>query len=280
MPEGDTIFRAARTLQRALAGQPIERFESVFPKLNRIDEDAPIAGRTIDKVEARGKHVLMHLSGGLCLRTHMRMAGSWHIYRAGETWQRPRHQMRIALETPAFQAVAFMVHEAEWLTERSLARSVVAKLGPDLLADFDAADALGRIRARPNEPICDVILNQRVLAGIGNVYKSELLFLVGIHPLIRAGDVPDASLRQLLALAQQHLRANVREGAGDGIVTYRGLRRTTGRSDPGERLWVYGRAGAPCRRCGTPIESTAIGRDVRRTYHCPYCQRALVTHAS
>jgi endonuclease-8 len=281
MPEGDTIFRAARTLNKALGGKIITRFESVFPKLNRVDEDHPIAGRTLTAVEARGKHLLMHVSGGLSLRTHMRMSGSWHIYRQGEAWQRARSSMRILLETADFQAVAFLVNEAEWIEERDLARSKVARLGPDVLdEEFDVDAAVRSMQAHPADPIADVLLDQRALAGIGNVYKSELLFLAKVHPLTTTGVLEREVLRELALLAQAHLRANVHESAPGAITTYRGLRRTTGRSDPSERLWVYGRGDQPCRRCGTPIVSTSIGRHVRKTYHCPNCQRLPMSAVS
>lgn len=274
MPEGDTIFRAARALHAALAGKTITRFESVFPALNRVNEDTPIVGRTLLSVQARGKHLLMGLSEGLYLRTHMRMSGSWHIYRPGRPWQRPRSELRILLETADFVAVAFLVHEAEWVREDDLARNKVARLGPDILApNFDLEAAVRNMRERPTEPICDVLLDQRVLAGIGNVYKSELLFLAGVPPLAKVETVDPAALLEIARLAMQHLRANVHEHAASGITTYHGLRRTTGRSHPGERLWVYGRAKQPCRRCGTPIESSAIGKHVRKTFHCPRCQR-------
>ncbi|HKU37354.1 MAG TPA: DNA-formamidopyrimidine glycosylase family protein [Polyangiales bacterium] len=273
MPEGDTIFRAARALHKALAGKTVTRFESVFPKLDRVDQDEPIAGRTLLGVEARGKHLLMHLSGGLSLRTHMRMSGSWHIYRPGEAWQRPRAQLRILLETADFVAVAFLVHEAEWLREADMPRSRIAQLGPDLLSgDFDLETAVSRMQARGGEPICDVLLDQRALAGIGNVYKSEVLFLAGVHPQQPVRELSGDQLRELAALAQRLLRQNVHEDAPSSITTYRGLRRTTRRADPGERLWVYGRAGKPCRRCGSAIIGTAAGKHVRKTYHCPRCQ--------
>src|SRR5688572_32868083 len=123
MPEGDSIFRAARTLQRALAGRTVTRFESVFPRLTRIDHDTPIRGRSVERVEARGKHLLMWFSGGLVLRTHMRMHGSWHIYRRGEPWQRPRHDMRIVIRTDQFDAVAFNVPIAELETPTALERA-------------------------------------------------------------------------------------------------------------------------------------------------------------
>src|SRR5918992_4664013 len=114
MPEGDTIFRAARTLDRALAGRVVTRFESVFPHLARVDGNRPIRGRIIERVTSRGKHLLMWFSGDLVLRTHMRMNGSWHIYRPGERWQRPRHDMRIVVATDSFEAVAFTVPVAEF----------------------------------------------------------------------------------------------------------------------------------------------------------------------
>jgi endonuclease VIII len=273
MPEGDTIHRAARTLGKALAGKQVTRFESVFPKLNRIDEDDPIAGRMVRAVESRGKHLLIHLSGGIALRTHMAMSGSWHIYRAGESWQRPAAQMRIAIQTADFQAIAFEVHDAEWLGERDLERGVLARLGPDVLApDFDPAAAVARLRASGDRAILDALLDQRVLSGLGNVYKSELLFLARAHPLRPVASLSDDTLLQLARLAQQHLRANASERASAGIVTYRGLRRTTGRSDPAERLWVYSRGGMPCRRCGTPIASARMGVHARITYLCPTCQ--------
>jgi endonuclease VIII len=273
MPEGDTIFRAARALDKVLAGHRITRFESVFPHLNRVHEDAPITGRSVTRVQARGKHLLLHVSDGLALRTHMRMSGSWHIYRTGEAWQRPAHQMRILLATADFQAVAFQVHDAEWLSERALARSAIAALGPDVLGSaFDAAKALARMRSWPEQPICDVLLDQHVLAGVGNVYKSELLFLAGVDPRTPVRALADSKLGELMQLAQRHLRDNVRDGAEGGIVTYRGLRRTTGRADPSARLWVYGRGGQPCRRCGTAILRVPMGRHARSTYFCPACQ--------
>jgi endonuclease-8 len=283
MPEGDTIFRAARTLHKALGGKQVTRFESVFPKLNRVDEDHPIAGRTVESVEARGKHLLMNLSGGLTLRTHMRMSGSWHIYRPGEAWQRARSSSRIVLETADFVAVAFTVNEAEWIEAKDLARSKLARLGPDVLGEeFDPAAAVSSMQLHPDDPICDVLLDQRALAGIGNVYKSELLFLAKVHPLTPTGALAPEVLRELAELARVHLLANVQPAAAGAITTYRGMRRTTGRSDPSERLWVYGRSNQPCRRCGTPISSNKIGRHVRTTFHCPNCQRLpalVVRHA-
>jgi endonuclease-8 len=276
MPEGDTIFRAARTLHRALAGQAVTRFETVLVHLARVADDRPIVGRTVEGVAAAGKHLLITFSGDLVLRTHMRMNGSWHIYRPGERWQRPVREMRILVGAADWDAVAFNVYVAEFVAATALSRHrPVATLGPDLLGDtFDPDAALARVRARGAEPIADVLLNQRVVAGIGNVYKSEVLFLARLHPDTPAARIDDARVKDLLALARTLLLANTTDRAGAGIVTYRGLRRTTGRMNPADRLWVYRRGGQPCRRCGTPISRRKSGDDARVTYWCPDCQRA------
>jgi endonuclease-8 len=274
MPEGDTIFRAARTLDRALRGTAVTRFESVLPALTRVDDDRPIAGRTIESVRAAGKHLLVAFSGGLTLRTHMRMNGSWHIYRPGEPWRLPRSAMRLAIETASFVAVAFKVPVAEFLDDRAAARREdLAAMGPDLLAEgFDAGEVIRRIRARPDAEIAQALLNQRIVAGAGNIYKSETLFVAGVNPFTRVSRVSDEDLARILATARRLMQLNVREGAPGGIVTVPGLRRTTGRADPSERLWVYGRSGRPCRRCGTAIERRKQGPDARSTYWCPGCQ--------
>jgi endonuclease-8 len=273
MPEGDTIFRAARTLNRALAGHQVVRFESVLPALTRVHEDTPITGRTIESVTAAGKHVLMRFSGDLTLRTHMRMNGSWHIYRPGERWRRPRHDMRVLIATSGFEAVGFNVPVAEFLEDEGIARQEDLRLmGPDLLGEtFDEDEAIRRFRARGATDIADALLNQRVVAGAGNVYKSEVLFLCKIDPFTAVRLVSDERLRQVLAIARKYLRANVIDHTAS-IVTYTGYRRTTGRADPSERLYVYGRGGKPCRKCGTLIRVKAQGPDARLTYWCPSCQ--------
>jgi endonuclease-8 len=273
MPEGDTIFRAARTLHRALAGHLVTQFESVFPALTRVHEDAPITGRRIERVRAHGKHLLMTFSGDLTLRTHMRMNGSWHIYRPGERWQRPRRDMRIVVSTAGFIAVGFSIPVAEWIRTSELRRSKdLVSLGPDLLADeFDQDEAFQRVRARPSEPIADVLLNQRVLAGIGNVYKSEVLFACGVDPFARVQQLSDEHIHTLLSTARKFLRANVTEGLA-AMTTYLGFRRTTRQDDPSARLWVYGRVNEPCRRCGTPVLIDKRGTNARLTYWCPSCQ--------
>jgi endonuclease-8 len=273
MPEGDTIFRAARTLNRALAGRTITRFETGLAALAHIDRDRPIAGRIVERVEAAGKHCLMHLSDGLILRTHMRMNGSWHIYRPGERWQLPAHAMRILIETADWVAIAFNVYSAEFIPAEGLERHrTLATLGPDLLGEFDSARSLALIRERDERPVHEVLLDQRVMAGIGNVYKSEILFLSRVHPDTPARTLDDDRWREMMARARKLLMANVADGASGQIVTYRGLRRTTGRMNPADRLWVYSRGGQPCRRCGTRIASRKDGDDARVTYWCPRCQ--------
>jgi endonuclease-8 len=275
MPEGDTIFRAAQTLHRALAGRIVTRFETVFPALSRVDDDAPIAGRTIERVFPAGKHLLMQFSGGLTLRTHMRMNGSWHIYRPAERWRRPRRDMRIVVTTAEFEAVGFNVPVAEFLAARDLQHHAeLRRLGPDLLADdFDAADALRRLRERHAVTIADALLTQRVVAGIGNVYKSEVLFACRIHPFTAVDALTDERLEALIGTARTFLRMNA-TGTIPSMTTYAGYRRTTRSGDPTQWLWVYGRGGKPCRRCDTPIAVRKHGEDARLTYWCPRCQNA------
>ena len=273
MPEGDTIYRAARTLNRALAGDVVARFESVFPALTRVDQDRPLAGRTVENVTASGKHLLMRFSSDLILRTHMRMNGSWHIYRPGERWQRARRDMRIVVATARFEAVGFNIPVAEFLTPGGMRRQTdLRAIGPDLLAPgFDETEALRRFRERCTSSIADALINQRVVAGAGNVYKSEVLFLCRVDPAALVGDLTDEELLAILRTARKLLEANV-AAPHRGMVTYSGYRRTTRRADPAERLYVYGRARKPCRTCGTPIEVRAQGPNARLTYWCPRCQ--------
>lgn len=266
MPEGDTIYRAARTLHSALAGRTVTAFQTVLPRLARVDDQTPVKGRTIERVVAAGKHLIFDFSGGLHLRTHMRMNGSWHIYRAGERWKRPRRDMRVVVATETYVAVGFNIPVAEFLDQRALARQEdLRRIGPDLLDEnFDAEEVLRRMRARQDAEIANVLLNQRVVAGAGNVFKSEILFLAGVHPLTRVGGISDADLHRLLAIARKLLRYNVRQRESSRI--------TTGSIDRSKKLWVYGRHGEPCRRCGTAIEFRKQGTDARVTYWCPRCQ--------
>jgi endonuclease-8 len=237
-----------------------------------VDAQRPIAGRRVESVRARGKHLLMSFSGDLVLRTHMRMHGSWHLYRPGERWYRPRRDMRIVVTTDQFLAVAFQVPEAEFIEARELDRHArLAALGPDLLDPaFDTEDALRRLRAHPDEPIADVVLNQRVIAGIGNVFKSEVLFVARVHPHALVRTLTDEHLTTIVEVARKQLRTNVTPRART-FAPAPG-RRTTGSLSPSKGLWVYGRAGEPCRRCGASITLDKESPDARLTYWCTGCQ--------
>jgi endonuclease-8 len=272
MPEGDTIFRAAQTLHRALAGRVVIEFDSVFPALTRVNVDTPIVGLTIESVTARGKHSLMAFSGGLVLRTHMRMNGSWHIYRPGERWRRPPRDMRVLVGTDAFVAVGFNVPDAELLTARMLDRHrQLQRLGPDLLdPGFDRSEALRRMRERGRDAIADVLLNQQVVAGIGNVFKSEILFMAGVHPFAATDTLPPETLERMLDIAVTQLGVNVVSRSRTLAPAFG--RRTTGSLHPAKGLWVYGRVGDPCRRCGETVHLSKTGQDARLTYWCPRCQ--------
>ncbi|HSY13978.1 MAG TPA: DNA-formamidopyrimidine glycosylase family protein, partial [Verrucomicrobiae bacterium] len=188
MPEGDTIYRAARALQRAIGGKVVTGFETGLAKLARVDDDSPIVGRVVEKVESRGKWLLIFFSGDLILVTHMLMSGSWHLYRVGERWQMGRDRMRVVIRTEDWEAVGFNIPVAEFHTARSLERSSqVPTLGPDVLGDaFTVEGGVARMEAyarqNPEAEIAVVLLNQRVLAGLGNVYKSEIAFAAGVNP--------------------------------------------------------------------------------------------------
>ena len=241
----------------------------------RFNDDTPLAGQTIDKVEARGKWLLVHFSGGGILASHLLMNGRWHIYRRGERWQLAHIHMRIVIENEQYQAIGFRVPVARMHTQQSLDRDLrVAVAENDLLRkEFDAAAALERLRSRPDEAIADALLDQSVLAGVGNVFKSEICFVNGLNPFRAVGTLTRDEAAAAIACAQKLLRANVLEDSGDTIVTYRGQqRRTTHNSDPSQSLWVYGRNGEPCRRCGEPIRRRIQGADARVTFWCPQCQ--------
>lgn len=266
MPEGDTIFRSARALHQAFAGKTVTRFETAYAPLASVNDQSPVAGRTIEQVESRGKWLLIHFSGDLILVTHMLMSGSWHIYRVGERWKRARSHMRVVLGTPDLQAVAFDVPVARFHTARTLQRFAgVAGLGPDLLdSGFAADEAAARLREHGEEEVGNVLLDQRVLAGIGNVFKSEICFACGVNPFRRVAMLRAQEIECLLATARRFLAAN---------VTYTGSRRTTGSVNPAARLWVYRRAGSECRRCGAAILMRKQGPGARSTYWCPECQK-------
>lgn len=274
MPEGDTIFRAARTLHRVLAGKTVERFESVYPAVNRIDEDRPLAGQTVESVASRGKHLLMTFSGGLVLHTHMRMSGAWHVYRPGERWQRPSREMRVLIAASDVVAVGFNIPIAELLSTADLARHPqLGRLGPDVASDsFDRDLVLRQMRASGALAVADALLDQQILAGIGNVLKSEILFVAGVHPFTPVQQLDHDALGRILDVSRRLMKMNV--AAPSATSGPRFGRRTTGSLDPSQNLWVYGRGGSACRKCGCRIQSRKTGLDARLTYWCPTCQRA------
>ena len=266
MPEGDTIYRAARTLQAALAGRVVTRFETVYAQLARVDRETPVAGRTIERVVSEGKHLIIDFSGDLHLRTHMRMNGSWHIYKPGQRWRMRRSDMRLVIETDEWVAVAFNVPVAEFHDAASLARQEdLLHIGPDFLAgEFDFDEAMRRIRERPEEEIADVLLNQRVVSGIGNEYKNEVLFVARIYPFTRVRDLTDEQLTRILQTARKLMVANVTKRSSARVTTFS--------LDPSQQKYVFSRGGKPCRRCGTPIRYVKQGTNVRGTYWCEKCQ--------
>jgi endonuclease-8 len=266
MPEGDTIFRAARTLQRALAGQVVTRFETQLPQLSRVDYDTPIVGRTVERVDSAGKWMRMYFSGDLILLAHMLMNGSWHIYRPGEPWQRGRSHMRVAIHTKDFVAVAFHIQVAEFHTAATLAGHQ-QRLGPDVLAaEFDVAEAAKQLRTRPELEVGEALLRQSLVAGLGNVYKSEICFASRVNPFRLVESLTDQELDSLLHNARKFMLRNVQDGPG--VPT----RRTTNLANPSGSLWVYKRAGEPCRQCGTVILSRKQGLEARITFWCPVCE--------
>jgi endonuclease-8 len=278
MPEGDTIYRAARALQKALGGKVVTAFETGLAKLASVNDETPLVGRTVEKVEARGKWCLIFFSGDLILVTHMLMSGTWHIYKTGEKWWQPKNRMRAAITCGDYQAVAFNVPIAEFYTARSLERnSQVPGLGPDVLADeFSIEAGLQALRQRaashPTDEIAVVLLNQRVLAGLGNVYKSEVAFTAAVNPFRAMSTITEREMITMIEAAHRYMKANVLDGSGDGVVTYVGNRRTTHSMDSSDRLWVYRRQGKECRRCGASILMRKQGEQARSTYWCPSCQ--------
>ena len=258
MPEGDTIHRAAARLHAALAGQTVLRSDVRVPRFATAD----LSGERVDEVVALGKHLLMRI-GDVTVHSHLKMEGVWHVMRLGERWRRPAFEARMVLETTAtegqpWQAVGFALGELE-LVARDAEDEVVGYLGPD----FDRDEALRRLTADPDRPIGLALLDQRNVAGFGNDYRNELLFLRGVLPETPVGAVDAAAA---LDLGVRLIRAN----------RDRDERTTTGNTRRGERLWVAHRDGQPCRRCGTRIRRGMLGDDAlteRITWFCPSCQR-------
>ncbi|MCB9594089.1 MAG: hypothetical protein H6719_15250 [Sandaracinaceae bacterium] len=256
MPEGDTIHQTARTLQRAIGGQPVVGWRSVLRPLDGVSFE----GVEVASVEARGKHLLVHFDDGRTLHTHMKMDGSWHIYRPGERWQLGEHRAHAVIETPTWVAVCFDAPICE-LVAKGRVPEAVARLGPDLLdPDADLDEAVRRLRSEPDLPLGVAVMRQDLVSGIGNVYKSEVLFLKRLSPFARVADVDDATLRGVVDEARRLLRANL------------GRARRTRHRLRGDRHWVYGRSGAPCFECDGTIEMERQGDQRRSTYFCPACQ--------
>ena len=260
MPEGDTVWLAAQRLHAALAGHVLRRSDLRVPQLAAVD----LSGRAVHEVVPRGKHLLTRLSGGLTLHTHFRMDGSWHLYRPGDRWSGgPEWQVRAVLETASWQAVGYRLPVVELLDTADEGR-VVGHLGPDVLADdWDLEEALRRLRGRPEREIGMALLDQRNLAGLGNLYRCEVLFLQGLTPWVTVADVAD--LPALVDRGRRLLQAN----------RGRWEQSTTGSLRHGETHWVFERGGRPCRRCGTHILVAEQGEApyARLTYWCPRCQR-------
>lgn len=263
MPEGDTIHKIATYLEERLAGRRLERGRLARKPRLRLD------GRQVARVFARGKHLFVVFDDGVMLRSHLGMNGSWHRYRPGEPWRRPTHRASIELSVDDAVFVCFNAKEVELVRGDGIRdRQLRARLGPDLArAQVDRVSVIRRARGmlEADRPLADVLLDQRVASGIGNVYKSEILFLHGIHPLMPLGSVGDDLLAALYTTASDLLGRNL--GGGPRITRF---------IDDGRgRHWVYGRSGLPCLRCNGRIESARLGRGWRSTYWCGRCQPAV-----
>jgi endonuclease-8 len=242
VPEGDTIFRTARSLDQALAGKTLVRFEAPRLRFRPFPPDT-----VVDGAEAVGKHCLVRFDDGRTLHTHMRMTGSWHLYRPGERWRKKPAAMRALVEVPDWVAVCFAAPIVE-LTDHP----PIDHLGPDLCRpDADIDEAVRRLDERGGE-IGDALLDQRVAAGIGNMWRCEALFACRVNPFDRVDELPDATNRALLDVAARLLRSSV-----------------VGDRPP---MQVYGRRAEPCKRCGTRIDWRPQGEQRRGTYWCPACQ--------
>lgn len=264
MPEGDTIWRSASTLGSALVGRTVTDFSSPIPRVASAAHRYRVVGSEVATVEARGKHLLMHFSTGAVPRTHQRMTGSWHLYKAQSAWRKPAHLARAVVRTGDVVAVCFSAPVVELLSpSEARADPALQRLGPDLLAEgFDLADALAGLRARGESEIGVALLDQTALAGIGNVYKCEVLFLRRINPFDRVAVLDDAILDGLVEVAWRQMKRN---------LTTDQRRTTTGLAPT--RFWAYGRLGKPCHRCGAPIQRRLQGEQARPTYWCPGCQQ-------
>ncbi|MGW0466008.1 Fpg/Nei family DNA glycosylase [Streptomyces sp. NPDC003027] len=258
MPEGDTVWLAARRLHSALAGRVLTRSDLRVPRFATAD----LTGRTVFDVTPRGKHLLTRLEGDLTLHSHLRMDGSWQVYATGERWRGgPAHQIRAILGNDEHTAVGYRLPVLE-LIRTAEEPDVVGHLGPDLLGPgWDPVEAVRRLTADPARPLGQALLDQRNLAGIGNVYACELAFLTAVTPWLPVGELPPGVPERLVATAHRLLEAN----------KDRPVRRTTPARRPSEGLYVYGRRGRPCLRCGALVRKAELGDRV--TYWCPGCQK-------
>jgi endonuclease VIII len=256
VPEGDTIHRTARSLRAALVGKELRALRARDPTIAH----AHLEGRRIVSVEAVGKHLLVRFDDGRTLHSHMRMAGSWHLYRPGERWLRGPHHARIVLETEGAIAVCFDAPTLRLLSKQETDNeSATAHLGPDLLAEtVDLDEAVRRLRIEPTREIGDALLDQRLVSGIGNIFRAESLFAARIDPFASVGSLDDATLARILRVARRLLHRSVTEG-------------TTPHA-------VYERAGLPCRRCGTRVRRERQGSPSRTCYFCPKCQHVGGLH--
>ena len=260
MPEGDTIYRTAVTLRSVLGGQTICEASGQSEDMN----PRALMGRSVVATEARGKHLLIHLDDGQTIHSHMGMTGSWHVYRPEQTWQKPARLAKLVIRLSQSVCVCFTPKTLEVLSASELRGHVhLSRLGPDVLGEqFDATDVLPRLRQKPPElTIGEAVMNQTVVCGIGNVYKSELLFIQRIDPFTHVQALRDEQLLPLIDRARKLMRRNLQ-----------GSVRTTRFGRDGQRLWVYGRSGEKCLRCGATIRMRRQGDLGRSTYWCPSCQ--------
>lgn len=259
MPEGDTVYITCRRLQQALAGREVTRFDLRVPALALAD----LAGACVEQVLPRGKHVLIRFSTGQTLHSHLRMDGGWRVGPAGARPRGRDFEIRALVGNSEWLAAGFRLHDLA-LVATANESEVVGHLGPDLLApDFDRAEVLRRFAERPTITIGEALLDQRLAAGVGNVYKSEIMFLNKVNPFATVAEVPDVGA--LIDYAARLLRGN--------LGSYN--RSTTGWHQAGQQYWVYGRADKACRRCGTAIKQDDQGpqaRNERITFYCPSCQ--------
>lgn len=264
VPEGDTIHHAADRLAGALTGQTVVAATGSHRAMREFGRR--VTGRDVTSVTAHGKHLLIHFSNDWTLRSHMGMTGVWHLYSREENWRKSEGKARVVLTTDVHVAVCFAAPTVELAPRHIVARSI-EDLGPDLMdAGIDVEDIVASVNTRPGDTaVCDVIVDQQLMAGLGNVYKSEVLYLEHIHPDTAISEVTTHQLSTLIERGSRLLQAN-RAGAN---------RTTTGERSRDGRLWVYGRAGKPCRRCDTSIEFGRRGPLNRTTYWCPRCQPAI-----